>query len=81
LLYARTNSQSRKLKGLPTTDEPEPEPPTLMAIHEFDCVVDASAIKAVKGTAEAKKILNNAKQVELVVYKLAKAHGSKKFLD
>ncbi|KAI2484708.1 hypothetical protein Ptr902_03648 [Pyrenophora tritici-repentis] len=35
LLYARTNAQSRALKGLPTTDEPHPEPCTWLAIHEF----------------------------------------------
>lgn len=35
LQYARTNAQSRALKGLPTTDEPVPEPMTWLAIHEF----------------------------------------------
>jgi hypothetical protein len=81
LLYARTNAQSRALKGLPTTDEPAPEPPTWAAVHEFERVVDASSVDAVKKTEEAKTILGDAKQVEFVTYKLAKAHGGKKFFD
>ncbi|CAE7023775.1 hypothetical protein PTTW11_03650 [Pyrenophora teres f. teres] len=40
LLYARTNAQSRALKGLPTTDEPHPEPSTWLAIHEFSAFPD-----------------------------------------
>jgi len=81
LLYARTNAQSRALKGLPTTDEPAPEPPTWMAIHEFDRVVEASEVDGVKEMEVVKKVLGKAKQVEFETYKLAKAHGSKKFFD
>lgn len=36
LLYARSNAQSRALKGLPTNDEPHPEPSTWLAVHEFE---------------------------------------------
>jgi hypothetical protein len=81
LLYARTNAQSRALKGLPTTDEAPPEPPTLQAIHEFDRVVKLDEVKEVKETEQAKKILKNAKQVETVIFTWAKSHGSKKFFD
>ena len=80
-MYARTNAQSRALKGLPTTDEAPPEPPTWAAVHEFDREVDASSIEGVKVTEQSKKILGDAKQVEFVTYRLAKAHGSKKFFD
>jgi hypothetical protein len=80
-LYARTNAQSRALKGLPTTDEAPPEPPTWAAVHEFDRKVDAPAIEGVKGTEQAKKMLSAAKQVEFTTYRLAKAHGGKKFFD
>jgi hypothetical protein len=81
LLYARTNAQSRALKGLPTTDEAPPEPPTLQAIHEFDRIVKIEELKEMKETPEAKKILDNAKQVEVVVYAWAKTHGDGKFFD
>jgi hypothetical protein len=67
------------LKGLPTTDEPAPEPPTWQAIHEFSQVVDSSAIDAIKKADSA--VLSNAKQVELAIYELRKAHGAKKFFD
>jgi hypothetical protein len=81
LLYARTNAQSRALKGLPTTDEAPPEPPTLQAIHEFDRLVNIEELKEMKETVEAKKILDSAKQVEVVVYSWVKSHGDKKFFD
>lgn len=79
LLYARTNAQSRALKGLPTTDEPAPEPPTWQAIHEFSKAVDSSAIEAIEKAGGS--VLSNAKQVELAIYELRKAHGAKKFFD
>lgn len=81
LLYARTNAQSRALKGLPTTDQAPPEPPTWAAVHEFDREVDASSIEAVKSAEQAVEILAVAKQVEFVTYRLAKAHGGKRFFD
>jgi len=81
LLYARTNAQSRALKGLPTTDEAPPEPPTLQAIHEFDRIVKPEELKEAKETPQGKKILKDAKQVESVIYGLAKAFGDKKFYD
>jgi hypothetical protein len=66
---------------LPTTDEAPPEPPTLQAIHEFDRVISIEELKGMQETKQAKEILDNAKQVEICVYKLAKAHGQKKFFD
>lgn len=79
LQTARTNAQSRALKGLPTTDAPAPEPPTWLAIHEFNEVV--SMPSAIEETPGAKKVLENAKQIERVVYRLAKALGSEEFFD
>jgi hypothetical protein len=80
-LYARTNAQSRALKGLPTTDEAPPEPPTLQAIHEFDRIVKQEELKEAKETAQAKKILGAAKQVESDIFGLAKSFGDKTFYD
>jgi hypothetical protein len=81
LLYARTNAQSRALKGLPTTDAAPPEPPTLQVIHEFDRVVKLDELKEMKETAKAKKILEHAKQLEIVIFTWRKSHGDKKFFD
>ncbi|KAK5175543.1 uncharacterized protein LTR77_000682 [Saxophila tyrrhenica] len=79
LQYARTNAQSRALKGLPTSDAPAPAPPTWLAVHELDDVVDM--LSELESTPGAKRILGEAKQVERVVYKLARALGSEEFFD
>lgn len=67
------------MKGLPTTEAPAPEPPTWFAIHEFDDVV--SMPYEFEDTPSAKKILGGAKQVEKVVYRLARGLGSQWFFD
>ena len=64
---------------MPTTDEPAPEPPTWQALHEFDRVVDQSAIDQVEKAGGS--FLSNAKQVELTIFELKKAHGAKKMFD
>ena len=79
LLYARTNAQSRKLKGLPTTDEPAPEPPTWQAVHEFSAEPSSAIREKVKN--DLSEVLTKAKQNELNVYKLAKVHGGGKFFE
>ncbi|KAF2468930.1 uncharacterized protein BDR25DRAFT_335268 [Lindgomyces ingoldianus] len=79
LVYARTNAQSRKLKGLPTTDEPAPEPPTWQAVHEFSAEPASDVRDRVK--ANPSEVLKKARQNELHVYKLEIAHGDKKFFE
>ncbi|KAF2111435.1 hypothetical protein BDV96DRAFT_649995 [Lophiotrema nucula] len=79
LLYARTNAQSRKLKGLPTTDEPAPEPPTWQAVHEFSTEPDSRV--RISASSVPSEVLKQAKQNELHVYKLAKVHGKGKFFE
>lgn len=77
LLYARTNAQSRALKGLPTTDEPAPEPPTWRAIHEFSTEPSAEVRRSVKN--DQNQVLKSAKQNEVDAYKFAKVHGKGEF--
>ena len=79
LQYARTNAQSRALKGLPTTDAPAPEPPTWLAMHEFEEVISLPA--ELENTPNAEKVLGRAKKVEKNVYRLVKALGSQWFHD
>ncbi|KAK5712557.1 hypothetical protein LTR17_017938 [Elasticomyces elasticus] len=81
LLHARTNAQSRALKGLPTTDEPAPEPPTCQAIHEFDSEVAGDYLDTIRNVGSTADVLSGAKQVEVTCWKLAKAHGEKRFFD
>ncbi|KAF2827925.1 hypothetical protein CC86DRAFT_320360 [Ophiobolus disseminans] len=79
LVYARTNAQSRALKGLATTDEPNPEPPTWRAIHEFSAEPSTKTANLVNESQS--EILRQAKQTEFGVYKLAKFHGNGKFFE
>ncbi|KAH7355795.1 hypothetical protein BKA66DRAFT_474924 [Pyrenochaeta sp. MPI-SDFR-AT-0127] len=83
LLYARTNAQSRALKGLPTTEEPYPEPSTWLAVHEFSetpgSVVVASLEQDLSETA--KKHGWGKTQSEVHVWSLEKVHGEGKFFE
>ncbi|KAF2264730.1 hypothetical protein CC78DRAFT_516192 [Lojkania enalia] len=79
LLYARTNAQSRALKGLPTTDEPAPEPPTWQAVYEFSAEPSSETKATLKD--DRSEVLKKAKQNELHVYRLAKVHGGGKFFE
>ncbi|KAF2836236.1 hypothetical protein M501DRAFT_940071 [Patellaria atrata CBS 101060] len=81
LLYARTNAQSRALKGLPTTDEPNPEPPTHLSLHEFERDPSRDELTRALESGNGKKIFSEAKEVETHIYKIAKAHGAKKFFE
>ncbi|KAF2489793.1 hypothetical protein BU16DRAFT_622403 [Lophium mytilinum] len=80
LLYARSNAQSRALKGLPTTDTPPPEPPTRMVLHEFSEEPD-SGIRDKLRTDKSNKIVADAKETEAILYKLVVAHGRKNFFE
>lgn len=83
LRYARTNAQSRKLKGLPTTDEPHPEPPTWLAIHEFSNVPEKSIVEALRrDPAEVMAGRGWGKtENEVHAWKLDRVHGEGKFFE
>lgn len=78
LLLARTNAESRIMKGLATaTDEPAPEPPTWLQIHEFSAEPQSDARATIEG--DTHEVLKKAKQTEAHSYRLERAHGQKKF--
>ncbi|KAM5386419.1 hypothetical protein ACJZ2D_000382 [Fusarium nematophilum] len=77
LVDARSNAQSRALKGLgPSTDEPAPQPVAWLSLHEFDCDVKDL------NDAEIRKFAHNPRGDDVVehtinIYKLAKEFGEK----
>jgi len=82
LLYYRTNAQSRALKGLPPRDADLAikEPPTFMAIHEFDTEsIDMKALMKTTETEWAKKILPTCKTTDTGMWSLKNSFGDKKF--
>jgi hypothetical protein len=81
LQYARTNAQSRKLKGLPTNDEPSPEPSTWLAIHEFEEKVSEDVTKKIKGHISDLEMNIGAVNGEVFVWRLDKVHGEGKMFD
>ncbi|KAH6875985.1 hypothetical protein BKA58DRAFT_132623 [Alternaria rosae] len=83
LLYARTNAQSRALKGLPTTDEPHPEPSTWLAIHEFAGSPDENLVKALNdGMSKAAEECGwGETEMETLVWRLDRVHGDGKFFE
>ncbi len=81
LVFSRSNAQSRALKGLPvTSNEPQPDPPKWLALHEFEIDdIDLAALKAHTDTEWTKKIHDNTKTVLHPVYAIAKTHGKGEF--
>jgi hypothetical protein len=77
LQYARTNAQSRKLKGLPTTDEPSLDPSTHLMMHEFD---EEPGSEIVDSARERVGEMGNV-QGEVCVWELQRSHGNGKFFD
>jgi hypothetical protein len=76
LAYARNNAQSRALKGLPTTDEPAPEPPTWLALHEFEVDdINMGEIKDLTASPWTAKIHQNRKTGIFNVYRTIAVFG------
>jgi hypothetical protein len=77
LVFSRSNAQSRALKGLSvTSNEPQPKPPTYLALHEFESEdIDLASLKTLTDTEWTKKIHDNAETALHPVYKIAKTHG------
>ncbi|ERS98647.1 hypothetical protein HMPREF1624_05434 [Sporothrix schenckii ATCC 58251] len=78
LKYARSNDQSRRFKGLSSTDAPPPTRPTWLAIHEFS--TDAGAreadLQAVQASASGFDAVKAAAKVwQSDLYHFAKSHG------
>ncbi|KAJ0369442.1 hypothetical protein COL26b_010431 [Colletotrichum chrysophilum] len=77
LALARSNAQSRALKGLSTNDEPPPQPPKWLAVHEFESEeVDLVSLRQLTDTEWTRKINSVSKTRVFPVFKIAKAHGA-----
>jgi hypothetical protein len=83
LLYARTNAQSRALKGLPTTDEPHPEPSTWLAMHEFAEAPNEDYVNVLNDgvNSAAKEAGWGETEIETFVWRLDRVHGEGKLFD
>ncbi|KAF9895142.1 hypothetical protein FE257_000044 [Aspergillus nanangensis] len=81
LAYARTNAQSRVLKGLaPETDEPLPEPATWLSLHEFECEADEMdlvELGKLTATPMCEKMVGDFKQCDTRVFRMVKEFGEK----
>jgi hypothetical protein len=86
LLYAQTNDQSRTSKDMSTTpDDANFEPPTWLAIHEFDEQPNESLTEYIKwgvkelgtGLRQAGRELDS----EVYIWSLAKVHGEGNLFD
>jgi hypothetical protein len=83
-LYYLTNARSRALKGLPPqeADVAIKEPPTFLAIHEFETEsIDMKLLLKTTETEWAKKILPNCKIMESGIWSLKNSFGDKKFFQ
>jgi hypothetical protein len=76
LQFARTNAESRKLKGLPSTDEASLEPSSWLAMHEFERKPEDTVVTRVK--QELKRLGDV--EGEVCVWGLAKVHGKGEML-
>ncbi|KAL2760375.1 hypothetical protein ACRALDRAFT_1078881 [Sodiomyces alcalophilus JCM 7366] len=80
IAYARSNAQSRVLKGLATTSEPPPKPPTYLALHEFSTEdVSVEQLKEIGDSPWSRKILSTCKAIETPVFKIVRTFGEGDF--
>jgi hypothetical protein len=76
LTYARSNAQSRALKGLSTETAAPPEPPTYLAMHEFSTeTVDMLKLRDATASDWTKKIHAGSKKRVYNSWRLAKTFG------
>lgn len=78
LRYARTNAESRKLKGLPPSDEPSPEPSTWLAMHEFD---ERPSEEIVEQVRKSVQVLEGDVAEDVHVWELQRTHGTGKYFE
>ncbi|KAM0328744.1 hypothetical protein ACHAQA_005157 [Verticillium albo-atrum] len=77
LAYARSNAQSRALKGLATAEEEAPRPPTWLALHEYSGDLDMQKMMELTDSEWARKVISKLKVAQMPVYGIVKAHGQK----
>lgn len=80
IAYARSNAQSRVLKGLATSSEPPPQPPTYLALHEFSTEdVNIEKLMEVSDSPWSRKITSTCKAFASPVFRLVKTFGEGDF--
>jgi len=77
LRFARSNAESKRLKGLPAGHQPSIEPSTHLAMHEFEERPDEELVKTLRSSVSE---LGDV-QPEVLVFELHRVHGERKFFD
>ncbi|KFH40420.1 hypothetical protein ACRE_089140 [Hapsidospora chrysogenum ATCC 11550] len=79
LVYARTNAESRILKGLaPPSDVAPPTPPTWLTLHEFEVdELDMEKLSKAGSSPWCDKMTSGFSKMEVHIYRLAKEFGEK----
>lgn len=76
LLYARSNAQSRALKGGEAAAEEPPQPPKWLALHEFsDECVDMQTLVTYGSSEWTTKVVGGCEVMRNPIMKIAKVHG------
>ena len=75
------------MKGLPTMDEPHPDPPTWLAIHEFaqlskNTVPESLCTIADEGLSPTEEARDWGRtESEVHAWRLSRAHGNREFFN
>ncbi|KAM0276540.1 hypothetical protein ACHAQH_006641 [Verticillium albo-atrum] len=77
LAFARSNAQSRALKGLAAEGEEAPRPPTWLALHEYSGDLDMQNMLEMTDSEWARKVISGLKVAKMPVYGIVVAHGKK----
>lgn len=81
LQFARSNAQSRALKGLPAGNDKGQELSTWLAVYEFETKPSEELVRALKGEVrKLEKKVGNA-DGEVYAWELQRVHGEKKMFD
>jgi hypothetical protein len=81
LQYARTNAQSRKLKGLVAGEEKYIEPSSWVVMYEFESVPDDKVVEGLRKELATLEESVGGVEGEVLIWRLEKAFGEAKMFD